>query len=84
MEVVLSVSDKDSAIQGDEYEVESWVLIEEDELSSNGHVVGDEGLWGGSVLSFVEGCAIPLREIRCMSNLLRHNSACGRDAEIGV
>ena len=38
----------------------------------------------GPVLSFVEGCTIPLREIRCVSNLLRHNSACGRGPEMGI
>ena len=73
-----------TVILGDESEVESVELGEEDELSSEGHVVGDVGLWDGSVLSFVEGCAIPLREIRCMSNLLRPNSACGRGPEMGV
>ena len=36
------------------------------------------------MLSFVEGCVVPLREIRCASNLLRHNSACGRGAEMGL
>ena len=36
------------------------------------------------MLSFVEGCAIPLREIRCMSNLLRHNSTCGGGPEMGL
>ena len=77
MEVLLSVSDENSLILGDESEVESVELIEEDELSSEGHVVGDDQLWGGSVFSFVEGCAIPLREIRCASILLRYNSACG-------
>ena len=56
-------------------EVESVEVIEGDELSHDGYVVGDEGLWSGSVLSFVEDCAIPMREIRCVSNLLRHNSA---------
>ena len=29
-------------------------------------------------------CAVPLIEIRCMSNLLRHNSACGRGPEMGL
>ena len=84
MEVVFSVFDEDSVILGDESEVESVELGEEDEFSSEVHVAGDEGLWGGSVLSFVEGCAIPLREIRCISNLSRHNSACGGGPEIGV
>ena len=81
---MLSVPDEDSVILGDKSEVESVELGEEDELSSEGHVVGDEVLWGVSVLSFVEGCAVPLREIRCMSNLLRHNSAYGEGPEMGV
>ena len=44
VEVVPSVSDEDSEILGDGSEVGSVELIEEDELSSDGHVVGDEGL----------------------------------------
>ena len=44
MEVVLSVSDEDSVILGDESGVESVELGEKDELSADGHVVGDQGL----------------------------------------
>ena len=84
VKVVLSASDVDRAVLDDESEVESVELGEENELSSEGHVVGDEGLWGTSVLSLVEGCAVPLREIRCMSNMLRHNSTCGGGPEMGL
>ena len=43
-EVVLPGSDDNSVILGDDSEVESVELIEDDEHSSEGYVKGDEGL----------------------------------------
>ena len=36
------------------------------------------------VLSSVEDCGVPFKEIRCASNLSRHNSSCSGGPEIGV
>ena len=82
-EVVLFGSDEDSVLLGDA-EVESWELIEDEEPNGEWHGKNDEGCGDGLGLTFIEGCAVPLIEIRCVSNLLRHNSACGGGPEMGL
>ena len=52
MKVVLSVSNEDSVLLGDA-EVESWELIEDEELNGEWHGEGDEGLGDGLVLPFL-------------------------------
>ena len=80
VDAVLSVSEDDSVMLGDS-ELESGELTEDDKLNDD---EGDGGLLDWPELFFVEGCAIPLMEIRCTSNLLGHNSACGGGPEMGL
>ena len=46
------------------------------------YLVGEEGgvvLWSSAVI-----CEVPFKEARCVSNLFKHNSACGRGPEMGL
>ena len=83
--MILSGSDEDSVLLG-EAEVESLELIVDGELNSEQHDEGDEEPGDGLGLGlFVGGhCAVPLIEIRCASNLLRYNSACGGGSKMGL
>ena len=76
-------SEEDSVLLGDT-EVESLELIVEGELNDEEHDEGDEGSGDGLSVLVDGDSTVPLIEIRCASNSLRHNSACGGDPEMGV
>ena len=64
---------------------ESEVLSEEEFGSCVEMVdVGEEGTSGVVLWALAEVCEVPCREARCMNNLFKHVSPCGRGPEMGL
>ena len=71
----LSESESEAVLLGEEHGLWS-------ELCSEVLVMGVEGSEGVGVWSLSVGCKVPLSDTRYVSNLSKHNSACGGGPEM--